>query len=78
MKDGETEALPEQIYQALFFFPYFPLKFCSEEYLIHLEIIRKGENLANWDMKGGLELRNIHEVTKATKGFLFWLEQLYL
>ena len=59
-------------------FPLFSVKFCSEEYLIHLEIIRKGENLANWDMKGGLKLRNIHEVTKATKGFLFWLEQLYL
>ena len=44
-----------QIYQPTLIFPCFPLKFCSEKYLTHLGIIRKGENLAVWDLKGGLK-----------------------
>ena len=46
------------------------MKFCSKKYLTHLEIIRKGENFAIRDLKGGLKLGNIHEGIEATNGIL--------
>ena len=48
---------------------YYPLMFCSERYLTHLEIICKGENLAIGNLKGGFKLRDIHEETKATNRY---------
>ena len=43
--------------------------FRSEKYLTHLEIMRKGENFAIGDLKGGLKLGDIHEETKATNRY---------
>ena len=44
--------------------------FCSEKYLTHIEIMRKGENFTTRDLKGGLKLGNIHEGIEATNGIL--------